>query len=451
MSLREKLHCYGLSRIETLIEKCTRSDVHSVKEKHVVQILSMFQTTPSSTQDAFVKRYKQKFTRKQFSHYLYIVLRVLITEHNPVLASGFVSFTAPFETLCESIEEDNNTSFHLALSRYIDHSIVLSDRDRRIDPNFRWSITFDVKYQLNYFHFFHSLLEMVNTITSFNFETAEIYLTYASLDLVELCTSHLSIIYYMLLMAMRETMNGFLGISDCSVIDQMKKCVIKFEQLVRCIRKVYSSNMLKFYFKDLPLIHLMDFFSFVELLDLRREITSGQSKPFPFDQCGVVITDSIKEIDNDVNTFKSHITYDGSSRGSTLVFSSPMKSPRGLSKQSAFSSPVTLSSTPRSKHNSIKLSHGYSPSCSFSTPQPSTSKRKRISSLSVPKESSFPKMNEQSHSCSRSTSFSSPSKGGKKTPISHLIGVRDHNEIDKSKKSPTSKPLVVTTSAPTIE
>ncbi|ELP90693.1 hypothetical protein EIN_024020 [Entamoeba invadens IP1] len=315
-SFKEKISFYKLSPIEVEVEKCCRDDLKGVKEKHVKKVIELTLQYPNSVKEALLKRFNKPFTPKSYTNFVYLSLRLLLTEVNPLFVLSFSQYSAPFETLYRKITSESNI-FILTLSQYIDYNITLGKKERKLDPDYVWSLMYEVKYQFNFFYLFQTLEDMLLLLCSCDYADQGIYTTETFFDLVQVVTIHVSIIYVMTLGALRETINGFLVVIENTIFDNLEVCLDKFLKVMAATVEYFSTESIPKTKQRTPVVHLLDISQFIQIIKLRRKIEFDptlQKQLFPFDQCGVVVRESLKMVDNDITLFKPCAQFDSALR-----------------------------------------------------------------------------------------------------------------------------------------
>ena len=78
------------SKNETILDKICANNSDTVKEKYIESILQLFTSDEKYTTSLLIHRLGQKFTRKQFSHYLYMYMKFLLSHYSCKFISIFI-------------------------------------------------------------------------------------------------------------------------------------------------------------------------------------------------------------------------------------------------------------------------------------------------------------------------------------------------------------------------
>ncbi|BFU25231.1 hypothetical protein EHI8A_012000 [Entamoeba histolytica HM-1:IMSS-B] len=261
MSLREHIYYLSLNETEIEVEKITRNNNKQVKEKHIKYLYDhlnqQFLIDYKDTQEALTRRFQQKFTRKQYSHFLYFIFRCIGTPVKLKCFEIFLNYEHPFELKHSQIEQDQCSGINQLAAIFLDSEVLIQQQNHQsimtveLGPQEVVS-SFSKLWAVQYVE---SLLIFLNTATSFNFDVTDYYESECIIDLLELLMKSITISYLRCLEISYTFFISFFLTPDNEIY---KKYLFFIERLITITPKIsqlFNNTILNQYFIDLPPIH----------------------------------------------------------------------------------------------------------------------------------------------------------------------------------------------------
>ncbi|EDR24165.1 hypothetical protein EDI_037100 [Entamoeba dispar SAW760] len=261
MSLREHIHYLSMNEVEIEVKKITRNNNKQVKEKHIRylydQLNKQFLIDYKDAQEALIKRFQQKFTRKQYSHFLYFIFRCIGTPVKLKCFEIFLNYEHPFELKHTQIEQDQCSGVNQLVAIFLDLEVLIQQQNHQsimtveLGPK-ELVCSFSKLWAV---HYADNLLIFLNTATSFNFDVTDYYESQCIIDLLVLLMKSITISYVRCLEISYTFFISFFLIPDNEIYKKYLYFIEKLITITPKISQFFNNTIINQYFTDLPQIH----------------------------------------------------------------------------------------------------------------------------------------------------------------------------------------------------
>ncbi|ELP93402.1 hypothetical protein EIN_058570 [Entamoeba invadens IP1] len=286
MSFKERLQCIVLTPIEIEVEKITRDDNAQVKEKHIKKIYDFIDgkfDCPEIFKKALLKRFNQKFTRKQFTHFLYFMMRTIFTKYAETVFSVFTDMSTPFYLKQLNIEEDEHSLLNLAVAKYLDNHILLlvNNKTTLTADTPLWNNTYcSIRTKMNFVSIAERVDDMSEDLLSIDLTEDIYYDTPTSLDFIEIILKNLFLCSHTLIRIQEVVFENFVSVED-EIYEKFIIITEKFMSFSKKINESFTLQMIKSYFRDFPSVECIDLSTFFDLLKKKFEVDKKLAQKIP--------------------------------------------------------------------------------------------------------------------------------------------------------------------------
>lgn len=307
MSIRKNTHGHQDHLPDELIEKAIKNGSKGIEIKYIERVLGCLDISPITTNNSLLKRLTEPFNESQLKSYYCLLLKLLTSPRNDMLLTGLYNNKVSCSAILKATyKQSTTTDVFVPVAEYLDTLISLKSIKKTLDKDHEWSFSKKSSEQREEAYFLHIINNLLKMLLDIDYEGLDKENTVLGSQTMFFCVEHINILYQMLL-------NGLLGftltyhcISSDSPFKMVMNVVKTMPTTLRNLANLYNTELITSFFKQTPVIQLLDLTQLISILTDYAAVTFNSEKP-KLSQVGDTINCFADLLRKDIRQFSNTI------------------------------------------------------------------------------------------------------------------------------------------------